>query len=86
MLPRSLSPRSLTGHGKPDPVDQPYVMGWFSSTLDRPVFYGIPDFPTVQDYMSTTGVNIWLYDRMRKKRRVTLRVPTPKRDRSNFLR
>lgn len=37
----------------------------FSSALDRPVFYGIPYFTTVQDYMSTMGVNIWLYDRMR---------------------
>lgn len=49
---------SLTGHGKPDQVDPPYQLGWFSSALDRPVFYGIPYFTTVLDYMSTMGVNI----------------------------
>jgi len=56
------------------------LIGWFSSALDRPVFYGIPYFTTVQDYMSTMGVNIWLYDRMRKKRRVTDRLSSSKRD------
>lgn len=58
------------------------LIGWFCSVLDRPVVYSIPYFTTVQDYMRSEGSNIWIYDRVSKKRRrVTLRVPTSDRDR-----
>lgn len=58
------------------------TIGWFSAALDRPVFYSIPEFTTVQDYMKMEPIDIWLYDRLHKKRRkVTLRVPTNDRDR-----
>lgn len=57
-------------------------IGWFSSARDLPVYYSIPTFTTVQDYMKSKAVNIWLYDRLHKKRRqVTLRIPTDIRDR-----
>lgn len=58
------------------------LIGWFCSVLDKPVLYSIPYFTTVQDYMCSEGANIWIYDRVSKKRRrVTLRVPTSDRDR-----
>ena len=57
------------------------LIGWFCSKLDKPVFYSIPYFTTVQDYMCSKASDIWLYDRVSKKRRrITLRVPTPDRD------
>ncbi|YP_005090363.1 DNA-dependent RNA polymerase (mitochondrion) [Phoenix dactylifera] len=57
------------------------LIGWFCSKLDKPVFYSIPYITTVQDYMRSKATDIWLYDRVSKKRRrVTLRVPTPDRD------
>lgn len=57
-------------------------IGWIASARDCPVFYRVPNFTTVQDYMIMEGINIWLYDRLHKKRRrVTLRVPSSKRDR-----
>ncbi|XP_058075836.1 probable DNA-directed RNA polymerase [Magnolia sinica] len=57
-------------------------IGWFSSARDFPVFYKVPYFTTVQDYMIMEPINIWVYDRLHKKRRrVTLRVSSSKRDR-----
>ncbi|KAG6621672.1 hypothetical protein I3842_Q008800, partial [Carya illinoinensis] len=57
-------------------------IGWFASARDRPVFYRVPYFTTVQDYMKMDPINIWVYDRLHKKRRrVTLRVSSSKRDR-----
>lgn len=57
-------------------------IGWIASARDRPVFYGVPYFTTVQDYMKMEAINIWVYDRLHKKRRrVTLRVSSSKRDR-----
>ena len=57
-------------------------VGWLSAAMKKPVFYSIPIFTTVQDYMKSKAVNIWLYDRINKKRRqVTLRIPTLDRDR-----
>lgn len=57
-------------------------IGWLSSARDRPVFYRVPYFTTVQDYMIMEAINIWVYDRLHKKRRrVTLRVSSSKRDR-----
>ena len=57
-------------------------IGWFVSATDRPVKYRIPYFTTVQDYMKMEPINIWVYDRIHKKRRrVTLRVSSSNRDR-----
>lgn len=57
-------------------------IGWLSAALDKPVFYSLPIFTTVQDYMKSKAVNLWIYDRIHKKRRqVTLRIPTEDRDR-----
>lgn len=56
-------------------------VGWLSSALGKPVFYSIPIYTTVQDYMKTKAAKILLYDRIQKKRRqVTLRIPTEDRD------
>lgn len=57
-------------------------IGWIVSASGLPVCYSTPMFTTVQDYMKSEGINIWIYDRnSRKRRQVTLRVPTPERDR-----
>lgn len=57
-------------------------IGWLSSSLNRPVYYSVPMFTTVQDYMCLKQANIWIFDRINKKRRkVTLRIPTQNRDR-----
>lgn len=57
-------------------------IGWIASASDRPVFYRVNYFTTVQDYMIMEAINIWVYDRLHKKRRqVTLRVSSSKRDR-----
>lgn len=57
-------------------------IGWIASASDRPVFYKVNYFTTVQDYMIMEAINIWVYDRLHKKRRqVTLRVSSSKRDR-----
>lgn len=57
-------------------------IGWIASARNSPVFYRVPYFTTVQDYMIMDAINIWVYDRLHKKRRrVTLRVSSSKRDR-----
>nr|YP_010144809.1 hypothetical protein KYW51_mgp16 [Mirabilis jalapa]QQL93536.1 hypothetical protein [Mirabilis jalapa] len=57
-------------------------IGWVASAKNRPVFYKVQNFTTVQDYMITRAIYIWVYDRLRKKRRrITLRVPSAQRDR-----
>ena len=57
-------------------------IGWITSARDSPVFYSVPYFTTVQDYMILEPINIWVYDRLyKKRRRVTLRVSSSKRDR-----
>lgn len=58
------------------------IVGWLTSALGKPVHYSTPVLTTVQDYMKSKTVNIWVYDRNNKKRsKVTLRVPTQERDR-----
>lgn len=58
------------------------TVGWLTSALGKPVHYSTPVLTTVQDYMKSKTVNIWVYDRNNKKRsKVTLRVPTQERDR-----
>lgn len=62
-------------------------VGWISAASDKPVFYSVPVLTTVQDYMKFKNVNIWVYDcskkknDRKKKRQVTLRIPTEDRDR-----
>lgn len=57
-------------------------IGWLASASNRAVFYKVPFFRTAQDYMQMENMNIWVYDRLHKKRRrVTLRVSSSKRDR-----
>lgn len=57
------------------------LIGWFCSVLDKPVIYSIEYFTTVQDYMRSIKAEIWVNDRLcKKKRRVTLRLPTLDRD------
>lgn len=57
-------------------------IGWIASARDCPVFYKIPYYTTVQDYMKMDAINIWVYDpHHKKRRRVTLRVSSSKRDR-----
>jgi DNA-directed RNA polymerase len=58
------------------------TIGWIVSSRGSQVVYRTKFFATVQDYMKKEPVNIWVYDRVKKKRRqVTLRVPTQTRDR-----
>lgn len=62
------------------------AVGWVSSAAARPVYYSTPVLTTLQDYMKSNPVNISVYDRINKKRRkVTLRVPTPERDRKKTV-
>lgn len=57
------------------------LIGWICSFLGKPVQYSVPYFTTVQDYMRSDKINIWVYDRVgKKRRRVTLRVPMLDRD------
>jgi DNA-directed RNA polymerase len=57
------------------------LIGWFCSVLGKPVLYSVEYFTTVQDYMRSDKAEIWVNDRVcKKKRRVTLRIPTLARD------
>lgn len=56
-------------------------IGWLCSALGKPVCYQVPLYKTVQDYVKSKQVKIWLYDSvLKKKRQVTLRIPTDERD------
>lgn len=56
-------------------------IGWIASSSGRPVQYKVDNFTTIQDYMKMEAINIWVYDRLHKKRRqVTLRVASDTRD------
>lgn len=58
------------------------IISWLCSAKDRAVVYSIPYFTTKQDYMSYVKEVIIVYERnTKKRRRVTLSVPTMKRDR-----
>ena len=51
-------------------------VGWFCAALNKPVFYSIPYYTTVQDYMMTESVNVWVWDNnTRNKRKITLKIP-----------
>lgn len=67
-------------------LDIGFFLGWIASAGDRPVFYKVPFFTTVQDYMIMEAIKIWVYDRpLKKRRQVTLRVATSKRNRAKTL-
>lgn len=56
-------------------------IGWIASSSGRPVQYDVDTFTTIQDYVKMDATNIWVYDRLHKKRRqVTLRVASDTRD------
>jgi hypothetical protein len=58
------------------------TVAWFASAMGHAVYYRVPLFTTVQDYLKSKPINIWVYDRSKKKRRkVTLRVSTEDHDR-----
>lgn len=57
------------------------LVGWYCSMMNKSVRYTIPYFTTVQDYMRSEKADIWIYDRVcKKRRRITLRVETSDRD------
>lgn len=61
-------------------------IGWIAAAGNRPVFYKVPLFTTVQDYMIMEPINIWVYDRnLKKRRQITMRVATSKRDRNKTI-
>nr|YP_005090412.1 orf2 gene product [Dorcoceras hygrometricum]AEK53323.1 hypothetical protein [Dorcoceras hygrometricum] len=56
-------------------------IGWIVSASDRIVNYNAKNLITVQNYTKIEPINIWIYDKMNKKRRrVTLRVSSDKKD------
>lgn len=57
-------------------------VAWISAAQNKPVYYTTKYYTTVQDYMTSKSVKIFIYDRIHKKRRqVTLRIPKQDRDR-----
>lgn len=57
-------------------------VSWVISAGDNAVVYNTPLLITVQDYMKSEIVKLWVYDRIQKKRhQVSLRIPTTYRDR-----
>ena len=57
-------------------------IGWIVSARDCPVFYRVPYFTTIQDYMIMESIHIYVYNRLHKKRnQVTMRVSSSKRNR-----
>jgi len=57
-------------------------IGWIAAARDRPVYYRVKYFTTLQDYMVMEPIKIMVYDRIHKtKRQVSMRVSTSKRDR-----
>lgn len=58
------------------------LIGWFASTCDSHVVYDTQFFSTCQDFLVKDSHIIWVYDKIRKKKRmVTLRLSSDKRDR-----
>lgn len=56
-------------------------IGWIASSSGRPVLYEVENFATIQNYVKMEAMNIWVYERLHKKRRqVTLRVATDTQD------
>jgi DNA-directed RNA polymerase len=61
--------------------------GWFAATLNHPVVYHTQYFQSIQDYMMTEPVNVWVFDRKKMTRRkITLSMPTTNRDRNKTQR
>ena len=45
-------------------------IGWIASAKDSPVFYRVPEFTTVQDYMIMDKIKIWLYNSRNHKKKL----------------
>jgi len=61
--------------------------GWFAATLNRPVSYHTQYFQSIQDYMKTESVNVFVFDRNKKKRKkISLSIPSTTRDRGKTQR
>lgn len=59
---------------------------WIASVGDAPVYYNVEYYLTIQDYMIFEPIKLSVYDRLHKKRRqITLRVPTEQRNRMKTL-
>jgi len=66
------------------------LVAWFCSKtkMNRAVLYSVPFFTTMQDYMCSDKINMWLYEKVsqpggskgRKRHMVTVNIPTFKRD------
>ncbi|KAL2905443.1 putative DNA-directed RNA polymerase [Bienertia sinuspersici] len=57
------------------------IIGWMNSMCDRPVYYRTPT-DSMDHSKMMDSYHIWVYDRqLRKKRRVSLRIPSERRDR-----
>jgi hypothetical protein len=62
-------------------------VGWFASYFNKPVRYQNHYLTTIQDYMVKNNIHLYVYDWKRKKRKkITLIVPTETRDRAKTLR
>jgi len=56
-------------------------VGWFAAFFNRAIVYEDLFIKTVQDYMVSKPVNVWVYDRKKKKRhKITLILPTNERN------
>lgn len=62
-----------------------YEVGWIAALGGKPGRYRNKLVTTIQDYMTTQSIHVFLYDRKKKKRhKITLTVPTTDRDRSKL--
>lgn len=56
-------------------------VGWFTSFLNKPVRYQSHYLTTVQDYIRSDNVTTTIYNRaLKKKHKITLAVPTKKKE------
>jgi hypothetical protein len=52
-------------------------IGWLAASVNQPVIYRNRFMTTIQDYMVKKERYVWLYDRLKQKRRkMTLTLPT----------
>lgn len=56
-------------------------VGWFTSFLNKPVRYQSHYLTTVHDYIRSDNVTTTIYNRaLKKKHKITLAVPTKKKE------
>lgn len=58
------------------------IIGWFAAFFNRAIVYEDLFIKTVQDFMVSKLVNVWIYDRREAKKRhkITLILPTNERN------